>query len=284
MNIFKTARELTAFLAHQQKEGRSVGFVPTMGALHEGHLSLLRKARTECGITVCSIFVNPTQFNNPDDFSNYPITIDRDVEQLLGAGTDVLFLPSVREVYPEDHVKKQYELGALETVLEGAFRPGHFQGVCEVVERLLELVHPDVLYLGQKDFQQCMVIRRLLEIMGLEGQVRLSIVATKREESGLAMSSRNLRLSEEQRTEALALYRSLDRIRSDFFALDNRALEARAAAELEAQGFVVDYVALCRPSDLAPLPDKQQPAVALVAATLGGIRLIDNIVIGGPEA
>ncbi|GAA4329656.1 pantoate--beta-alanine ligase [Flaviaesturariibacter amylovorans] len=279
MNIFKTARELSAYLALRQREGLSVGFVPTMGALHEGHLSLLRKAKAECGLSVCSIFVNPTQFNNPDDFSNYPVTIDRDVEQLLGAGTDVLFLPSVREVYPDGHVKKQYDLGTLETVLEGAFRPGHFQGVCEVVERLLEVVHPDVLYLGQKDFQQCMVIRRLLELMGATDQIRLSIEPTMREESGLAMSSRNLRLSAEQRTKALALFRSLNRVREDFFTTDNRALEARATQELEQDGFAVDYVALCRPADLAPLSDKQRPAVVLVAASIGGIRLIDNMVI-----
>ncbi|TCJ19225.1 pantoate--beta-alanine ligase [Flaviaesturariibacter flavus] len=279
MYIFKTARDLSEFLSQSRAGGQTIGFVPTMGALHPGHLSLIREARAANAVTVCSIFVNPTQFNNPDDFTNYPSTIDADVEQLLTAGCDVLFLPPVAEVYPAGHVKRHYDLGPVETVLEGAFRPGHFQGVCQVVDRLLDLVAPDRLYLGQKDFQQCMVVRRLLELTGRQGKTELVIVPTMREEDGLAMSSRNLRLSPAQRSAALALSRALDRIRTGFDSNDNRALEQAATESLRSDGFRVDYVAICAPETLLPLENKQKPAVALIAATIGPVRLIDNMVI-----
>ena len=279
MTIFKSARDLSNWLADAAGEGLSVGFVPTMGALHEGHLSLIGQSRAANRLTVCSIFINPTQFNNPEDFQNYPVTIDRDIELLLGAGCDVLFLPSVAEVYPPEHVKKHYDLGPVENVLEGAFRPGHFQGVCEVVDRLLDIVQPQRLYMGQKDFQQCMVIRRLLELSGKEHSIGLVIAPTLREPDGLAMSSRNLRLSPEQRSQATAIFRALDRVRSRFGSAANRALEDEARAALEADGFRVDYVAICAPGNLLPLDTTQRPAVVLAAAHLGPVRLIDNIVI-----
>ncbi|GAB4091801.1 4-phosphopantoate--beta-alanine ligase [Flaviaesturariibacter terrae] len=279
MTIFKTAQDLRAWLAAARADGLSSGFVPTMGALHDGHLSLLRAARQHNQVTVCSIFVNPTQFNNPDDFDNYPSSIEHDIEQLLGADCDVLFLPSVSEVYPPGHIKKHYDLGPVEQVLEGAFRPGHFQGVCEVVERLLDVVQPDRLYLGQKDFQQCMVLRRLLEISGKDKDIELVIAPTLRESDGLAMSSRNLRLDAQQRGQATAIYRALDGIRRAFGSAGNRALEAEATKALAEQGFRVDYVAICEPATLLPLEGTQKPAVVLAAAHLGDVRLIDNIVI-----
>ncbi|RYD98116.1 MAG: pantoate--beta-alanine ligase [Sphingobacteriales bacterium] len=279
MIIFKTARDLSAWLATAGSAGESVGFVPTMGALHDGHLSLIRQSRSANDRTVCSIFVNPTQFNNPEDFRNYPITVDSDIEKLLGAGCDALFLPSVDEVYPKDHVRKHYALGPVETVLEGAFRPGHFQGVCQVVERLLEIVQPQRLYLGQKDFQQCMVIRKLLELSGMDQTVELVIAPTLRETDGLAMSSRNLRLDDGQRTMATTIYKELDGIRRAFGQRDNRALETEAKEHLEAQGFSVDYIAICAPATLLPLEGSEKPAVVLAAASLGPVRLIDNIVI-----
>ncbi|RYY89350.1 MAG: pantoate--beta-alanine ligase [Chitinophagaceae bacterium] len=279
MIIFKTARDLSAWLSAAKGSGQSAGFVPTMGALHEGHLSLIRQSRAANDRTVCSIFVNPTQFNNAEDFSNYPVTIEKDIEQLLAAGCDALFLPSVAEVYPPGHVKKQYALGPVEEVLEGAFRPGHFQGVCEVVERLLDVVAPQRLYLGQKDFQQCMVLRKLLSLTGKDAAIELMIAPTLREPDGLAMSSRNLRLDAEQRSKATAIYQCLDGIRKHFGEKDNRSLEAAAKAELEKQGFVVDYIAICEPSTLLPLEGNNRPAVVLAAAFLGPVRLIDNMVI-----
>ncbi|RYZ21210.1 MAG: pantoate--beta-alanine ligase [Chitinophagaceae bacterium] len=279
MYIFKTARELSDFLTRSRNGGQTIGFVPTMGALHPGHLSLIREARAGNAVTVCSIFVNPTQFNNPEDFTNYPITIDSDVEQLITAGCDVLFLPSVAEVYPAGHVKQHYALGPVETVLEGAFRPGHFQGVCEVVDRLLELVDPDRLYLGQKDFQQCMVIRRLLELTGRQGRTELVIVPTMRETDGLAMSSRNLRLSAEQRVLALEISRQLRHVGERFGSASNDLLESDAKSALEAKGFQVDYISIAEPATLLPQPRAQKPAVVLAAATIGPVRLIDNMLI-----
>jgi pantoate--beta-alanine ligase len=279
MYIFKSASELSDHLSRTRAAGSSIGFVPTMGALHPGHLSLVGRSRGENSVTVCSIFVNPTQFNNPEDFRNYPNTIDRDVEQLLQAGCDVLFLPGVNEVYPPGHVKQHYDLGPVEQVLEGAFRPGHFQGVCEVVDRLLEIVGPDRLYMGQKDFQQCMVIRRLLEISGRSNTVKLVIVPTMRETDGLAMSSRNLRLDEQQRHLSLEISRQLDWIRTHFKEASNEALQNGATEALQQAGFQVDYISIAEPATLLPLSGKQVPAVVLAAATIGPVRLIDNMPI-----
>lgn len=276
MLLFKQAHQLQLHLQLLREQGKTIGFVPTMGALHAGHLSLLRRSLTENEVTVCSIFVNPTQFNNASDYQHYPITIEADMALLLNAGCDVLFLPPVQEVYPEGHTKQQYHLGTLETVLEGAYRPGHFQGVCEVVDRLLTLVEPHVLYLGQKDFQQCMVVRRLLEITG-RAQTELRIGATLREADGLAMSSRNLRLTPTDRQQATAIYQCLQRVKQDLQKLSFAELEQRASAELDAQGFVVDYIAIRRCLDLQPAHGTEENLVVLAAATLNGIRLIDNL-------
>src|SRR5215212_8351624 len=171
MIIFKTPDALSGHINQQKKSGKKIGFVPTMGALHEGHLSLIGVAKKPNDLTICSIFVNPTQFNNPEDFKLYPVTIEKDIEQLIRAGCDILFLPSVDEMYPAGHSKKHYPLGRIETILEGYYRPGHFQGVCQIVDRLLDIVRPDNLYLGQKDFQQCMVIRKLLQLLGKDGDI-----------------------------------------------------------------------------------------------------------------
>jgi len=277
MIIFKKAGEASSYLRGQQAEGRKLGFVPTMGALHDGHLSLVRAARAGTDLVVCSIFVNPTQFNNAQDFQHYPVTIEKDIERLVVSGCDVLFLPSVEEVYPPGHEKKHYDLGPLESRLEGRFRPGHFQGVCEVVDRLLSIIGPDKLYMGQKDFQQCLVVRRLLELLHKEDTIELTVVPTEREVSGLAMSSRNLRLSAEERTAAAAIPAELNWIRTHLGEQSLRALEQSAVEHLTSQGFSVDYVAVAQASDLAPATALDQPLVALAAASLGAVRLIDNL-------
>ena len=160
MIIFKQQEPLSKYIEDQKKQGRKVGFVPTMGALHDGHLSLVSEARSANDVVVCSIFINPTQFNNQDDFKYYPVTIEKDIEQLISAGCDILFLPTVEEVYPPTWSKKHFDLGPIENILEGFYRPGHFQGVCMVVHRLLDIVQPGRMYLGQKDYQQCMVIKK----------------------------------------------------------------------------------------------------------------------------
>src|SRR5688572_10485824 len=208
MILFKKAADLSKWFETQRKNNGTLGFVPTMGALHSGHLSLIDRSKKENRITAASIFINPTQFNDPKDFEKYPISIEKDIDLLEKTGCDILFLPSVKEIYPGGTAtKKHYDLGFLETVLEGKYRPGHFQGVCMVVERLLNIVQPGNLYLGQKDYQQCMVIKRLSELMTLP--ITVNICPTLREPGGLAMSSRNMRLGPGEREKAVTIYQCL---------------------------------------------------------------------------
>ncbi len=279
MIIFKKAKELSDQINQQKKEGKKVGFVPTMGALHKGHLSLVESSKASNDLVVVSIFVNPTQFNNPDDFKHYPITIEKDIKQLLASKCDILFLPSVEEIYPTGYIKKIYPLGELETILEGKHRPGHFQGVCEVVDLLLEIVQPHQLYLGQKDFQQCMVIKKLLQITNREDKIELAIATTIREEDGLAMSSRNLRLTEEQRKLAPFIFKELSFIKKHIHVRSIAQLKKEAEDHLAQKGFKVDYVEIAKADDLSAAKDNSGKLVALVAASAGDIRLIDNLVL-----
>jgi pantoate--beta-alanine ligase len=279
MIIFKKASQLTSFLEQQKTEGKKTGFVPTMGALHEGHLTLIKTSKMQVGHTVASIFVNPTQFNNPNDFKLYPVTIEKDIKQLEAAGCDILFLPAVDEIYPPSYAKPHYDLGDIENRLEGFYRPGHFQGVCQVVDRLLQIVNPDHLYLGQKDFQQCMVIKKLLEITGRDKSIKLEIVPTQREADGLAMSSRNLRLNEDQRKKATVIYRELSRIKAGLQNQPFEELKQKATARLSHEGFNVDYVEIANRQDLSAATDPSQPLVVLAAASIGEIRLIDNLLL-----
>ena len=279
MIIFKQAKQLTDYLKKEKQKPYKIGFVPTMGALHEGHLSLITTSRSANDITVCSVFVNPTQFNNPEDFKHYPVTIEKDMEQLVASRCNVLFLPGVEEVYPNDYQAKHYGLGALESRLEGFYRPGHFQGVCQVVDRLLEIVNPDNLYMGQKDFQQCMVIKKLLDITGKASSIRLNISPTVRESSGLAMSSRNLRLTAEEKELATSIYKELAIIKENFHSKSLERLKQTAADHLSQNGFRVDYVEIANASDLSTATQTSGPLVALIAATIGSIRLIDNLIL-----
>jgi pantoate--beta-alanine ligase len=279
MILFKQAGALTEHLQSQKNTGKTVGFVPTMGALHEGHLSLIDQCTSGNDITVCSIFINPTQFNNPEDFKHYPVTISKDIEQLVAAGCDILFLPSTSEIYPTGYLKKHYDLGSIEHNLEGHYRPGHFQGVCEVVDRLLDIITPDNLYLGQKDFQQCMVIKKLLEITGRAVKVDLHICPTKRESSGLAMSSRNLRLTGQEKELAVSIYKELKNIKVNLPQAPLETLKKNAKEHLTRQGFLVDYVEIAKAGDLAPSENASEADVALVAATIGNVRLIDNLLL-----
>lgn len=284
MIIFKEANALARHLAGIRRNGDHIGFVPTMGALHQGHLSLIRQSRNRSAVTVASIFVNPTQFNDLSDFEKYPVTTATDIRLLTSEGTDILFLPSVAEIYPGGTKQgRDYDLGYLETILEGAHRPGHFQGVCQVVHRLLDIVAPDQLYLGQKDFQQCMVLKRLVQL--LEMPVEVVIGETVREADGLAMSSRNLRLSPGERRNATAIYRSLQMIEQSIDDLPVGELQKRASQVLLENNFnKVDYIAIAEAETLRLLPpgevvEKKRPLVALAAAFMGEVRLIDNLVL-----
>jgi len=282
MILFKKATDLRNWVDAQRKKDDRIGFVPTMGALHDGHISLIDASKKKDKITIASIFVNPTQFNDPKDFKKYPVTLEKDIDMLEKAGCDILFLPSVEEMYPDGFTPKMhYDLGFLETVLEGKYRPGHFQGVCMVVHRLLEIVNPDHLYLGQKDYQQCMILARLLELTGLKDKTEIMICPTLREADGLAMSSRNMRLNEMERKKAVTIYICLNMIKENEKNETPAELIKKAQLMLEKAGFKVDYVEIADAHDLSPVNnwDRNQKWVALIAATMNEVRLIDNMVI-----
>lgn len=280
MILYKHKADIERKIDSVKKEGKTIGFVPTMGALHEGHLSLIEASRKATDVTVCSIFVNPTQFNDPKDFEKYPVTIEADIAKLHDCGADILFLPSVKEIYP-DGVKtlKHYELGELETLWEGKYRPGHFQGVCNVVHRLFSLVKPHQALFGQKDYQQCMVIQKLVDLEQLP--IEIVIHSTVREDSGLAMSSRNMRLSPDSREKATAIYKSLVFIKENIHKNSPSELCEQATQMLLSAGFeAIDYVSICEADTLHPLQEiNDKKAVALVAAFLNGVRLIDNMLL-----
>lgn len=283
MYSFKEIARLQEALRQEKTAGRRIGFVPTMGALHQGHLSLIRTAKAATDTVVCSIFVNPTQFNDPKDFEKYPITIKEDILKLTGVNTDILFLPSVAEMYPEgvNGQHPHYDFGYLETVLEGAYRPDHFQGVGIIVEKLLRAVQPDDLFMGQKDYQQCMIIKRLLEITQIPS--KLHICPTLREKDGLAMSSRNIRLDPAARQIATHISRTLSYVKENINSLPFPEIKQNASKELQEAGYQVDYVEIADANDLRLL---QEPIngkmVVLAAAKLGEVRLIDNILIDQP--
>jgi pantoate--beta-alanine ligase len=245
--------------------GKSIGFVPTMGALHEGHLALIQASKASCQLTVCSIFVNPTQFNDPTDFEKYPVTLAADLEKLEIEGCDVVFFPTVSEMYPDGTSRlRTYDLGTLETILEGKYRPGHFQGVCVVVDKLLQAVQPFKLFMGEKDFQQIAVVRKMLELTG--SNVELVPCSTVRSPEGLALSSRNARLSVDQKEQALAIYQG--------FSLSSKEEFTQLLFD---NGFdSIDYVTCVDPLTLQEKPYGEKPYIILVAAFIGGVRLIDN--------
>jgi pantoate--beta-alanine ligase len=276
MILFHTSSELKKHLLSIKESGKTIGFVPTMGALHQGHITLIEKSLSDCDLSVCSIFINPTQFNNTSDFEKYPKTTDQDILMLEEAGCDILFLPDVSEIYPSGFTPKTYPLGNLEKILEGAYRPGHFQGVCMVVERLLSLVPCDNLYLGRKDYQQCMVIQKLIELESIN--TNLVICDTKRETDGLAMSSRNTRLNPVERQKARTIYETLIFMKENLQQLPIDTLEEMSKEKLVLSGFEVDYVSITN-AHLEHIDNAQdsKTIVGLIAASINGIRLIDNM-------
>jgi pantoate--beta-alanine ligase len=280
MILFKQANELADYISRQRSEGRKIGFVPTMGALHQGHLSLIEMSGENKNLTVCSIFVNPTQFNDPKDFQKYPVTIEKDIYLLEKKGAHILFLPSEEEIYPAGTANMQhYDLGYMETVLEGKYRPGHFQGVCQVMHRLLNIVAPDDLYMGQKDYQQCMVVKRLLQIM--RSGIIFHTCPTVREADGLAMSSRNARLNDAERKKAITIYETLLYLKKNLRQGDLLNALRNAKIMLAEKDFRVDYIEIADAEtlELAHQWDGQQKMVALIAAFLHEVRLIDNMLL-----
>ncbi|MBJ6144050.1 pantoate--beta-alanine ligase [Hymenobacter sp. BT559] len=280
MLIFTTAAELRAYAEQARAAGRRLGLVPTMGALHEGHLQLVRAAAQACDEVIASVFVNPTQFNNPDDLRLYPRLPEQDAAALAPAGCTVLFMPTVSEVYPQPAVLR-FDFGALEQVMEGAHRPGHFNGVATVVSKLFHLARPHVAYFGQKDFQQVAIVRQL--IADLSFDLKLVVFPTVREVDGLAMSSRNARLSPAARAVAPLLYQVLQQAATQVrLGVPPAQVQQQALAALaQESAFIPEYIEVADAHSLQPITSYEagRPVVLCVAAHLGGVRLIDNMVV-----
>jgi pantoate--beta-alanine ligase len=279
MNVISTVAELRAALREPRRAGRVIGLVPTMGAFHEGHLSLMRRARRECDVVVVSLFVNPAQFNDPGDLEKYPRDRERDEALSAEIGVDHLFAPSIDEVYPPGFATTVSVDGLTET-LEGAHRGrSHFDGVTTVVTKLFNMVGPDVAFFGQKDAQQALVIRRL--VRDLDMPVRIEVCPTIREPDGLALSSRNAHLSPEERARAATLHRALATVRDAVAAgeRDAGALRAKALAELSSAQIEPDYVEFVSSDTLEPVETIDRDILVVVAAHVGDTRLIDNQLI-----
>lgn len=277
MEVFNFIVDIQRFVEEKHNLGLKVGFVPTMGALHEGHLSLINRAKNDNDIVVSSVFVNPIQFNNPTDLEKYPRTPELDIEKLKNAGCDAVFMPSVEEMYPEK-VEDHYDFGDLERVMEGACRPGHFNGVAIVVRKLFEIVNPDKAYFGEKDFQQLAIIKKMVRNLNMD----LEIVPCPiiRENDGLAMSSRNVRLNEEERANAPKIFATLnDAVYKKDSMSPAEMREYALAKYAEIKEFDVEYVEITDEINLQSINnwDECEHARIFVALQLGPVRLIDNV-------
>ncbi|MCZ2100480.1 MAG: pantoate--beta-alanine ligase [Chitinophagales bacterium] len=276
------ASELTKHIQNLKLQGLKVGFIPTMGALHEGHLKLIKTAKRENDVTVVSIFVNPTQFNDKKDLEKYPRTLAQDQQQLAAVGTDILFAPEVEDIYPSGtEVGADIYLGGLDAVMEGTHRPGHFNGVAQVVKRLLDIVQPDQLYMGQKDFQQFTIINYMLK--SLQIPVKLRICPIVREKNGLAMSSRNVRLSAEAREQAKVIFNTLKSVKQKSKTMAPEQLTAYAMKRLNKPPFTPEYFDIVDGDTLNPVVNMDQHSyvVACTAVWVEGVRLIDNMILKG---
>jgi len=280
MILFRKTETLIQHLKYAGIKGCTIGFVPTMGALHQGHVSLIEASKKQSRLTIASIFINPAQFNNSKDFEKYPIKLEADIELLIKTGVDILFLPSVEEIYPDGiNEPEHYDLGYLELILEGKYRPGHFQGVCKVMRRLLSIVAPQQLFMGQKDYQQCMVVKRLIQIM--QSGIELYACSTLREEDGLAMSSRNLRLNETERKNAAGIWQALNYLKQNIQPGKLTTLINNSKIILIEKQFNIDYVEIASADTLKLINewDGNQKIIALVAAYQNEVRLIDNLLL-----
>ncbi len=276
MNVFTTRKSLNEALASLKEAKKSVGFVPTMGALHEGHLALVKRALSESDTVVVSIFVNPTQFNNMQDLDKYPRMLQADVDLLQTIGEVIVFAPTVEEVYPENDTYTPLDLEGIDNVMEGEFRPGHFQGVVHVVRNLFQIVQPDQAYFGLKDFQQVAVIRLLTKKYNFP--IQIIACPTLRETNGLAMSSRNLRLTEKEREDALIIIQTLKYIQS--LKATKTPKEAKELAmEYFSNGKLrLEYLEIVNGANLKSLDNEwNEYSVVCLAAFCGAVRLIDNL-------
>lgn len=275
MQVISSASEMTEFSQGVRSNGQSIGFVPTMGALHAGHASLVENSTTQNNITVASVFVNPTQFNEPSDLHNYPRTFDADHKLLSELNADIMFYPSVEEIY-SDEAPKKYELDGLDALMEGPNRPGHFQGVVQVVSRLFDIVLPHKAYFGQKDFQQLTILRYMSNKLGYD--IEIIGCPTIREPNGLAMSSRNIHLTEEAKNESLTINRTLVHLREDLLRLGFEPAKNTAIKTLRSNRSIeLEYLELVDPKNLQLATAESEKIQACIAAWVGGVRLIDNM-------
>ncbi len=277
LKIFTTKAAVGQYLSQIKASGKTVGFVPTMGALHQGHLSLIELAQQHSDIIICSVFVNPSQFNDPKDLEKYPRTIEADIKLLEQVNCDILFNPGVNEMY-DDNEQWHLNIGETEHLLEGEFRPGHYQGVTQVVYKLFNIVKPDAAYFGQKDYQQFLIISKMVDMLNMP--VKLVMCPIKRETDGLAMSSRNIHLTADDRLHALVLSRTLNAIKDKFDSHDIPALKKEAAQLINAEpGVELDYFEIADGDTLQTATPDSKKIVALVAAKVGKTRLIDNVML-----
>ncbi|RZM21800.1 MAG: pantoate--beta-alanine ligase [Pedobacter sp.] len=278
MKVINTIAALQMLLKPVKSAAQKIALVPTMGALHKGHISLLKLAQQRADVVVCSIFVNPTQFTDPKDLEKYPRPLEHDIRMLEEAGCDIVFMPAVTEMYPGPETW-HIDLGPAEFLLEGAFRKGHYQGVTQIVKKFFDAVDPDIACFGQKDFQQILMIRQMVAHFGLGLEILSCPII--REDDGLAMSSRNIHLSPSDRQHALVLSKALVHVQENYAKSDINQLLEEAQAMIEATpGVELDYFTIANGETLLPSNDKSAAGiVALVAAKVGETRLIDNILL-----
>ena len=285
MKTVTAVSQMQALIQDHRSKGKTVGFAPTMGALHNGHMSLMQASNKENDITVCSIFVNPTQFNEASDLEKYPRTLEADQKLLKKNGVDIVFAPSTDEVYPKDvNTNLDIDFKELDVEMEGEFRPGHFAGVAQVVKRLLDIVTPDALYMGQKDFQQFSICQYMIEYFDLPTKLR--VIPIVREESGLAMSSRNVRLTPANKAAAKEIHKTLKYVKRNKYKMSCSELEAYAMNRLaKVADFKPEYFTIADGRTLKQIKDmrKVEYVVACTAVWAGEVRLIDNMILKKPR-
>lgn len=277
MEILRNRQSLSDYIAAVKKEGKKIGFAPTMGALHDGHMSLYKEARKDNDIVISSVFVNPTQFNNPDDLKKYPRTEENDIAMLEKAGVDAVYIPTIEDIYPAKAESKHYDFGGIENEMEGKFRPGHFDGVGTVVSELFRQVQPDNAYFGEKDYQQLAIIKKLVEIEKFP--IKIHGVPIYRAENGLALSSRNARLSEEERNGATLIYKTLVKVNEWFRVISIPEIKKRVEEIFEQSDYELEYFLIADEETLKETDFfyKDKNYRAFIVVFVGEVRLIDNM-------
>lgn len=278
MQVFYDKTSFTEFIKTQKEQHKTIGFAPTMGALHEGHISLYHEARQDNDIVASSIFVNPTQFNNPEDLEKYPRTVEDDIKKLEDSKlVDVVYVPRVEDIYPKGMKRQHYDFGGIENEMEGAARPGHFDGVGTVVEELFLQVQPDNAYFGEKDYQQLKIIEKLVELSELD--IKIHGVKIHREENGLAMSSRNMRLSEIEKETSALIYKTLKKVNEWFKVISVPEIKSRVEEIFDREDMELEYFLIAEESTLKKVDffSEDNDFRAFIVVNVGNVRLIDNL-------